>query len=100
MHAERITDGMLVAAARALAELAREDVVDEVSRAYNYERFSFGPEYLLPKPIDPRILVRESAAVARQAVADGVARRPLDDGGLPGEPGRPARAPGARRCGG
>jgi malate dehydrogenase (oxaloacetate-decarboxylating)(NADP+) len=78
VHAVRITDGMLVAAARALAELAREDVVDEVSRAYNYERFSFGPEYLLPKPIDPRILVRESAAVARQAVTDGVARRPLD----------------------
>jgi malate dehydrogenase (oxaloacetate-decarboxylating)(NADP+) len=78
VHAERITDGMLVAAARALAELAREDVVDEVSRAYNYERISFGPEYLLPKPIDPRILVRESAAVARQAVADGVARKPLD----------------------
>jgi len=79
VHAERITDGMLVAAAKALAELAREDVVDEVSRAYNYERFSFGPEYLLPKPIDPRILVRESAAVARQAVADRVARRPLDE---------------------
>jgi malate dehydrogenase (oxaloacetate-decarboxylating)(NADP+) len=78
-HAERITDGMLVAAARALADLAREDVVDEVSRAYNYERMSFGPEYLLPKPIDPRILIRESAAVARQAAADGVARTPLDE---------------------
>src|SRR5512137_386638 len=60
-HAERITDGMLVAAARSLAELAREDVVDEVSRAYNYERMSFGPEYLLPKSIDPRLLIRESA---------------------------------------
>jgi malate dehydrogenase (oxaloacetate-decarboxylating)(NADP+) len=78
-HAERITDGMLVAAARALADLAREDVVDEVSRAYNYERMTFGPEYLLPKPIDPRILVRESAAVARQAAADGVVRAALDD---------------------
>jgi malate dehydrogenase (oxaloacetate-decarboxylating)(NADP+) len=80
VHAERITDGMLVAAARALADLARDEVVDEVSRAYNYERISFGPEYLLPKPIDPRILVRESAAVARQAVGDGVARKPLDLG--------------------
>jgi len=59
---------MLVAAARALAELAREDVVEEVERAYGKERFTFGPEYLLPKPIDPRILVRESAAVARQAI--------------------------------
>jgi malate dehydrogenase (oxaloacetate-decarboxylating)(NADP+) len=78
-HAERITDGMLVAAARALADLAREDVVDEVSRAYNYERMSFGPEYLLPKPIDPRILIRESAAVARQAAAEGVARATLEE---------------------
>jgi malate dehydrogenase (oxaloacetate-decarboxylating)(NADP+) len=76
-HATRITQGMLVAAARALAGLAREDVVDEVERAYGYEHFAFGPEYLLPKPIDPRILVRESAAVAEQAVRDGVARRPL-----------------------
>ena len=54
-------------------------MVEEVSRAYNYERMSFGPEYLLPKPIDPRILIRESAAVARQAAAEGVARKPLDE---------------------
>ena len=53
VQATRITDGMLLAAARALAELAREDVVEEVERAYGDERFSFGPEYLLPKPIDP-----------------------------------------------
>ncbi len=78
VRAVRITDGMLVAAARALADLAREDVVDEVSRAYGYERFSFGPEYLLPKPIDPRILERESAAVARCAMEEGVARRPVE----------------------
>lgn len=77
-RAERITDGMLLAASRALADLARDEVVDEVSRAYGYERFSFGPEYLLPKPIDPRVLVRASAAVARQALADGVARVPLE----------------------
>jgi malate dehydrogenase (oxaloacetate-decarboxylating)(NADP+) len=78
VQATRITPGMLMAAARALAELAREDVVEEVERAYGKERFSFGPEYLLPKPIDPRILVRESAAVARQAIAEGVARRPME----------------------
>jgi malate dehydrogenase (oxaloacetate-decarboxylating)(NADP+) len=78
VQASRITEGMMLAAARALADLAREEVVDEVSRAYGYETFTFGPEYLLPKPIDPRILVRESAAVARQAVADGVARQPLE----------------------
>ena len=78
VQATRITPGMLLAAARALADLAREDVPEEVERAYGNERFSFGPEYLLPKPIDPRILVRESAAVAEQAVAEGVARRPVE----------------------
>ena len=78
VQATRITTGMLVAAARALAELAREDVPEEVERAYGNERFSFGPEYLLPKPIDPRILVRESAAVAEQTMAEGVARRPVE----------------------
>ncbi len=78
VEATRITEGMLLAAARALADLAREDVVEEVERAYGDRRFSFGPEYLLPKPIDPRIFVRESAAVARQAISEGVARRPLD----------------------
>jgi len=74
VQATQITEGMLIAAARVLAELAREDVVEEVERAYANEHFSFGPEYLLPKPIDPRILIRESAAVARQAIEEGVAR--------------------------
>ena len=75
VQATRITEGMLLAAARALAGLAREDVLEEVERAYGQEHFSFGPEYLLPKPIDPRILVRESAAVASHAVEEGVALR-------------------------
>ncbi|HEY6627306.1 MAG TPA: phosphate acyltransferase, partial [Ignavibacteriaceae bacterium] len=74
VQATRITDGMLLAAARSLAELARDEVVEEVERAYGFEHFSFGPEYLLPKPIDPRIFVRESAAVALQAIKDGVAK--------------------------
>jgi malate dehydrogenase (oxaloacetate-decarboxylating)(NADP+) len=77
-RASRISDGMMLAAARALAELAREEVTEEVSRAYGNATFTFGPEYLLPKPIDPRILVRESRAVAEQAVAEGLARAPLD----------------------
>jgi malate dehydrogenase (oxaloacetate-decarboxylating)(NADP+) len=77
VQATRISDGMLLAAARALADLAREEVIDEVSRAYASEPLSFGPEYLLPKPIDPRILVRESAAVARRAIEEGVAQRVL-----------------------
>jgi len=78
VQATRITEGMMAAAARALADLAREEVVEEVERAYGHERFSYGPEYLLPKAIDPRILIRESAAVARAALQDGVARRPLE----------------------
>ncbi|MCE5241940.1 MAG: phosphate acyltransferase [Syntrophobacteraceae bacterium] len=74
VQATQITEGMLIAAARALADLAREEVVEEVERAYGNEHFSFGPEYLLPKAIDPRILVRMSTAVARQAITEGVAR--------------------------
>ncbi len=77
VQATRITPGMLVAAARALADLAREDVVEEVERAYGFTSFSFGPEYLLPKPVDPRILVREAAAVAQRAIEEGVARSPV-----------------------
>ena len=79
VQATRITEGMMIAAARALAELAREEVVEEVERAYGDERFSFGPEYLLPKPIDPRILVYESSAVAQQAIEEGVARISVDN---------------------
>jgi malate dehydrogenase (oxaloacetate-decarboxylating)(NADP+) len=79
VQATRITTGMLLAAARALAELAREEVVEEVERAYGRSKFNFGPEYLLPKPIDPRILVWESAAVARCAIEEGVARRPVQN---------------------
>jgi malate dehydrogenase (oxaloacetate-decarboxylating)(NADP+) len=78
VRASRISVGMMLAAARALADLAREEVTEEVSRAYGNATFTFGPEYLLPKPIDPRILVRESRAVAEQAVAEGLARAPLD----------------------
>ncbi len=78
VQATRITEGMLLAAAHELADLAREEVVDDVERAYGHPRFSFGAEYLLPKPIDPRILVRASSAVAASAVKEGVARRPLE----------------------
>ena len=73
VRASRISLGMMLAAARALAELAREEVTEEVSRAYGNATFTFGPEYLLPKPIDPRILVRESRAVAERAMAEGLA---------------------------
>jgi len=78
VRARRISDRMMLAAARALAELAREEVVEEVSRVYGRERFSFGPEYLLPKPVDPRTLVWASTAVAREAVAEGLADMPRE----------------------
>jgi malate dehydrogenase (oxaloacetate-decarboxylating)(NADP+) len=78
VRATRITEGMMLAAARALAELAREEVPEEVSRAYGNMVFQFGPEYLLPKPVDPRILVWESAAVAEQAIREGVATHTVE----------------------
>ncbi len=77
VQASRITTEMNLAAARALAALAREEVPEQVCRAYGDENFTFGPEYLLPKPIDPRTLVRVSSAVAEQAAAEGVARQPV-----------------------
>lgn len=73
VQADAITENMMLAAARALADLAREEALEEVEEAYGNKHFSFGPEYLLPKAIDPRILMRESAAVAHQAKEDGVA---------------------------
>jgi malate dehydrogenase (oxaloacetate-decarboxylating)(NADP+) len=81
VRATRITEGMMLAAARALADLAREDVPEEVSRAYGDTIFQFGPDYLLPRPVDPRILVWESSAVAEQAVREGVAGHEADPEG-------------------
>ena len=69
---------MKLAAARALAALAREDVPDAVSRAYGGERFTFGPDYIIPKPFDPRVLLWVAPAVAKAAMQDGVARKPID----------------------
>ncbi len=74
VQATCITEAMMISAARALADLARDEVIEEVEKAYGYEHFSFGPEYLLPKPIDPRILVRESTAVALQAIEENIAK--------------------------
>jgi len=73
-----INDEMKLAATRALADLAREDVPDSVVRTYGLDRLAFGPEYIIPKPFDPRVLVREAWAVAKAAMDSGVARRTLD----------------------
>jgi malate dehydrogenase (oxaloacetate-decarboxylating)(NADP+) len=67
-----------MAATRALARLAKEDVPDSVRRAYGLERLSFGREYIIPKPFDPRVLIWESAAVAQAAMETGVAGRQVD----------------------
>ncbi len=78
VRARTINDEMKMAATRALAELARQDVPESVERAYGDERFRFGPEYLIPKPFDPRIMLWVAPAVARAAMETGVARLELD----------------------
>ncbi len=80
VRASCINEEMKVAATRALAALAKEPCVEEVSKAYGGAQFSFGPDYVIPKPFDPRVFIRESAAVAEAAVRTGVARRPRDPG--------------------
>jgi malate dehydrogenase (oxaloacetate-decarboxylating)(NADP+) len=79
VRARAINDEMKLAAARALADLAREDVPDQVLKAYGIKRLQFGREYLIPKPFDPRVLLWEAPAVAKAAMESGVARRPIKD---------------------
>ncbi|HEY0514342.1 MAG TPA: NADP-dependent malic enzyme [Thermoanaerobaculia bacterium] len=79
VRATDINDAMKLAAVKALAELAREDVPDAVLRAYGLESLRFGREYLIPKPFDYRVLLRVPPAVARAAMESGVARVPIAD---------------------
>ncbi|MEN3952182.1 NADP-dependent malic enzyme [Iodidimonas sp. SYSU 1G8] len=79
VRATTINEDMKIAAARALAELAREDVPDEVAVAYAGNRPSYGPGYIIPAPFDPRLISRIPAAVAQAAMESGVARRPIMD---------------------
>ncbi|MDE6046178.1 MAG: malate dehydrogenase, partial [Alistipes sp.] len=79
VRASRIDDAMKLAAAHALAELARRPVPESVLRAYGLEHLEFGRMYLIPKPLDPRLLCTVSTAVARAAVESGVARQPIED---------------------
>jgi malate dehydrogenase (oxaloacetate-decarboxylating)(NADP+) len=78
VRAKKINDEMEMAATRALAALAKEEVPDSVMRAYGLERIKFGPDYLIPKPFDPRVLLWVAPAVAWAAVASGVAGRVID----------------------
>ncbi|WP_242393971.1 NADP-dependent malic enzyme [Anaeromyxobacter oryzisoli] len=80
VRAKQITEEMKMAAARALAALAKEDVPDSVSRAYAGEKFRFGREYIIPKPLDPRVLLAVAPAVAQAAIDGGVARVKLEMG--------------------
>lgn len=78
VHARKINEAMKLAAAHALAELAREEVPAELAAAYGVDRLEFGPDYLIPKLTDPRLLGRVASAVARAAVESGVAQRRPD----------------------
>jgi malate dehydrogenase (oxaloacetate-decarboxylating)(NADP+) len=78
VRATAINDEMKLAATRALAELARMDVPDSVRRAYGVDTMEFGPEYIIPKPFDPRVLTHVAPAVARAAMETGVAQRRID----------------------
>jgi malate dehydrogenase (oxaloacetate-decarboxylating)(NADP+) len=78
VRATTINDEMKLAATHALAALAREDVPDNVRRTYDAENLEFGPEYIIPKPFDSRVLIWEASAVAKAAMETGVAQHPLD----------------------
>jgi malate dehydrogenase (oxaloacetate-decarboxylating)(NADP+) len=78
IHARAINDEMKIACAHALAALAREDVPDEVALAYG-KNLSFGRDYIIPTPFDPRLIYRIPPAVARAGMDTGVARRPIID---------------------
>jgi malate dehydrogenase (oxaloacetate-decarboxylating)(NADP+) len=77
--ATTITRTMEIAAVHAIAELARQEQNDIVASAYNTENLTFGPQYIIPKPFDPRLIVKIAPAVAKAAMESGVATRPIDD---------------------
>ncbi|OZI27921.1 NADP-dependent malic enzyme [Bordetella genomosp. 7] len=77
--ATRITEEMKLACVKAIAELAQAEQNDEVARAYDGQDLSFGPEYIIPKPFDPRLIVQIAPAVAQAAADSGVALRPIQD---------------------
>jgi malate dehydrogenase (oxaloacetate-decarboxylating)(NADP+) len=79
VQATQINEEMKLAAVHALADLARQDVPDSVSAAYANKHFHFGPEYIIPKPFDPRVLMNVAPAVAKAAMDTGVAQKPIKD---------------------
>lgn len=79
VRATAINEEMKIAAVRSIAELAKESVPEEVNQAYNTSNLKFGPEYVIPKPTDPRLIMEVSIAVAKAAIESGVARIKIDN---------------------
>jgi malate dehydrogenase (oxaloacetate-decarboxylating)(NADP+) len=79
VRATCINEDMKLAAVYAIAKLAKESVPESVSKAYNVKNLVFGKEYIIPKPLDPRLITTVAPAVAKAAIDSGVARRPIED---------------------
>src|SRR5881398_2774425 len=79
VRATQINEAMKLAAVRALAELAQSPVPDIVNLAYNAKTITFGPDYIIPKPLDPRLQATVAPAVAKAAIESGVAQKPISD---------------------
>ncbi len=79
VRATEINEEMKLAAVKALAELTKEPVPDIVNKAYGDDTISFGKDYLIPKPLDPRLITTLSPAIAKAAMASGVAKKPIED---------------------
>ena len=78
VRARKISEGMKMAAAKALAALAKEPVHEEIEKAYG-RTFTFGRDYIVPKPFDPRVIEYEAIAVAKAACEEGLAEKPITD---------------------
>ena len=79
MRARNVNEEMKLACANALADLARQDVPEEVAAAYHGNRPKYGPEYIIPAPFDPRLISEIPPYVAQAAMDTGVARKPIED---------------------
>ncbi|MCG8572321.1 MAG: malate dehydrogenase, partial [Spirochaetes bacterium] len=77
VHSTKISEGMKMAAAIALADLAKEPVPEIVAKAYDNQKFEFGKNYIVPKPFDPRVIEWEAVAVAKAACEEGLAKHPV-----------------------
>ena len=98
VRATAINEEMKIAAAEALAELAREPVPEEVAAAYGGRAHSFGRDYIIPAPFDPRLMEVVASAVAEAAVQTGVAQKPIADMDAYRQRAARAAQPDRRRC--